>query len=101
MVTLQSFIIISVILFSLGMFIVVTRRNAIAILMGVELILNATCLNFVAFNHFCFEKLNGFIFTLFIIVMAALEAAVALAIVLSIYKNFKNIEAQKIDDLKH
>jgi NADH-quinone oxidoreductase subunit K len=82
------------------MFTVVTRRNAIAILMGVELILNATCLNFVAFNHFCFEKLNGFIFTLFIIVMAALEAAVALAIILAIYRNYRNIEANKLDVMK-
>lgn len=100
-ISLQSFLIISIILFTLGIFIVVTRKNAIAILMGIELILNAAGINFVAFNHYRFFNLDGQIFTIFIIVLAACEACVALAIVLSIFRNFRDIDAEKINALKY
>ena len=82
---LNNYLYISAILFSLGTFAVMTRRNGIAVLMGVELILNAANLNFVAFSRFGGMNMDGHIFSLFVIVLAAAEAAVALAIVINIY----------------
>ena len=78
---LSTYLIISAILFSLGIYGVMTRRNAVAMLMGIELILNSANLNFVAFNRFSgMEKLEGQVFSVFVIVLAAAEAAIALAI---------------------
>jgi|TARA_Y100000992_G_scaffold30532_1_gene17075 NADH-quinone oxidoreductase subunit K len=92
---LNNYLYISAILFSLGTFAVMTRRNGIAVLMGVELILNAANLNFVAFSRFGGMNMDGHIFSLFVIVLAAAEAAVALAIVINIYNNLHTIN---IDD---
>ena len=92
---LNNYLYISAILFSLGTFAVMTRRNGIAVLMGVELILNAANLNFVAFSRFGGMNMDGHIFSLFVIVLAAAEAAVALAIVINIYNNLNTIN---IDD---
>ncbi|MAI85987.1 MAG: NADH-quinone oxidoreductase subunit NuoK [Candidatus Marinimicrobia bacterium] len=92
---LNNYLYISAILFSLGTFAVMTRRNGIAVLMGVELILNAANLNFVAFSRFGGMNMNGHIFSLFVIVLAAAEAAVALAIVINIYNNLHTIN---VDD---
>ena len=93
--TLTHFVILSAFIFSLGLTNVMTRRNAVGLLMGVELILNAASINMVAFAHFNGNALAGQIFTLFIIVLAAAEAAVALAIVVSIYKGYRSIDASK------
>jgi len=92
---LNNYLFIAAILFSLGMFGVITRRNGIAVLMGVELILNAANINFVAFSRFGGMNLDGHIFALFVIVLAAAEAAVALAIVINIYNNLHSIN---VDD---
>ena len=92
---LNNYLYISAILFSLGTFAVMTRRNGIAVLMGVELILNAANINFVAFSRFGGMNMDGHIFSLFVIVLAAAEAAVALAIVINIYNNLNTIN---IDD---
>ena len=92
---LNNYLYISAILFSLGSFAVMTRRNGIAVLMGVELILNAANLNFVAFSRFGGMNMDGHIFSLFVIVLAAAEAAVALAIVINIYNNLHTIN---VDD---
>ena len=92
---LNNYLYISAILFSLGTFAVMTRRNGIAVLMGVELILNAANLNFVAFSRFGGMIMDGPIFSLFVIVLAAAEAAVALAIVINIYNNLNTIN---VDD---
>ncbi len=97
---LSHFLFISVTLFSLGLFAVVTRKNAVMILMGVELILNASMINFVAFSRFGNLGVNGHIMTLFVIVVAAAEAAIALAIVLNIYKNFTTVNVDEINSLK-
>ena len=80
---LSSYLVLSAILFSLGLYTVVTRRNAVAILMGVELILNAANINFVAFSKFVTHNLDGHLISVFIIMLAAAEAAVALAITVS------------------
>jgi NADH-quinone oxidoreductase subunit K len=97
---LSSYIILSVILFCLGLYTVVTRRNAVAILMGVELILNAANINFVAFSKFLTNTLDGHVISIFIIMLAAAEAAVALAIVLNLYNDRGHINVDEADSLK-
>ena len=97
---LNNYLFISAVLFSLGVFGVMTRRNGIAVLMGVELILNAANLNFVAFSRFGGMNMDGHIFALFVIVLAAAEAAVALAIVINIYNNLQTINIDDASALK-
>lgn len=101
-VGLPHFLIVGAALFSLGLVTVVTRRNAVGILMGVELILNAANLNFIAFNHYVapLGTLAGQVFSIFVIVLAAAEAAIALAIVLAIYQTFHTIDVQETDLLR-
>ena len=91
---------IAAVLFSLGVFGVMTRRNGIAVLMGVELILNAANINFIAFSRFGGMNLDGHIFGLLVIVLAAAEAAVALAIVINIYNNMNTINIDEASALK-
>ena len=93
--------VVSALLFSFGLFAVITRRNAIAVLLGVELILNSANLNFVAFARYGEFSMDGQLFALFIIILAAAEAAVALAIVLNIYNNFSSINVDEADSLRH
>jgi NADH-quinone oxidoreductase subunit K len=98
---LSTYLIISAILFSLGIYGVMTRRNAVAMLMGIELILNSANLNFVAFNRFSgMEKLEGQVFSVFVIVLAAAEAAIALAIIINLYKNLNTVDVDEADSLK-
>jgi len=98
---LPHFLVIGVILFSLGAYTAVTRTNAVGILMGVELILNAANVNLVAFNHYNPTPLfTGQVFSLFVIVLAAAEATVALAIVLAIYVNLRTIDVTEADTLR-
>lgn len=99
-VSLQHFLFLGAILFSLGAFTVMTRKNAVGVLMGVELILNGANVNLVAFSHYVTGALGGQIFSLFVIVIAAAEAAIALAIVLSIYQNFHTIDATRADTMR-
>ena len=99
-ITLSHYLVIAAILFVLGLFCVLTRTNAVGMLMGVELILNAANINFVAFNHFQGGVLTGHVFAAFVIVLAAAEAAVGLAIVLSIYQNFRSIDVTRADALR-
>jgi NADH-quinone oxidoreductase subunit K len=97
---LGHFLFVSSILFSLGIFGIVTRRNAVMVLMGVELMLNASNINFIAFAKYGNFGLQGQIMALFVIVLAAAEAAIALAIVLNIYKTFSTVNVDEIDTLK-
>lgn len=99
-VTLTHFVILSAALFSLGMFAVLTRRNAILVLMGVELILNSANINFLAFARFGGMNLDGQAAAVFVIILAAAEAAVALAIVLNIYQRFHTVNVDDINKLK-
>ena len=99
--SLQSYLIIAAILFSIGIYGVITRKNAIAILMGIELILNSANINFIAFNRFGgMENLDGHVFSIFVIVLAAAEAAVALAIVINLFKNTDSVDVDNADLLK-
>jgi len=100
MIGLNHYLVISAALFSLGIMAVLTRKNAVNVLMGIELILNSANLNLVAFSRFSSGNLNGQIFALFIIVIAAAEAAVALAIVLSMYRLVKSVNLDRADTLK-
>ena len=99
-VGLTHFLVISVLLFSLGMYGVITRKNAVMVLMGIELILNSANINFIAFAKFGNYGLQGQIIALFVIVLAAAEAAIALAIVINIYKTVTNINVDEIDSLR-
>jgi NADH-quinone oxidoreductase subunit K len=99
-VGLYHYLFISTILFSLGIFGIVTRKNAVMVLMGIELILNAANINFVAFARYGNFGFQGQLMALFVIVLAAAEAAIALAIVLNIYKVFSSVNVDEIDRLK-
>ncbi len=83
-----------------GLFAVITRRNAVAVLMGVELILNSANVNFLAFSRFGGMNFNGHVFALFVIIMAAVEAAVALAIIINLYNNYQSINVDEASQLK-
>ncbi|MEE8437531.1 MAG: NADH-quinone oxidoreductase subunit NuoK [Candidatus Neomarinimicrobiota bacterium] len=98
--SLQNYLFVAAVLFCLGMYGVITRRNGIAVLMGVELILNACNINFIAFARFGGMEISGHIFGLFVIVMAAAEAALAIAIIINIYNNFNTININEISELK-
>ncbi len=98
---LPHYLIVGVVLFGFGTYTVITRTNAVGILMGVELILNAANVNFVAFQRFNpTPLLTGQVFALFVIVLAAAEAALALAIVLAIYMNMRSIDVSHASSLK-
>ncbi|MAM97527.1 MAG: NADH-quinone oxidoreductase subunit NuoK [Chloroflexi bacterium] len=97
---LNSYLFVAAILFSLGVFGVITRRNGIAVLMGVELILNAANVNFIAFSRFGGMNFDGHVFGMLVIVMAAAEAAVALAIIINIYNNMNTINVDQASQLK-
>lgn len=99
-ITLTHFLLISVILFSLGLFAVITKRNAIMVLMGIELILNSANINFLAFSRYGGMNIEGQMAAIFVIILAAAEAAVALAIVLNIYKRFNTVNVDEISILK-
>jgi len=99
-VGLTHYLFIGAILFSLGLYSVLTRRNAISILMGVELILNGANINYVAFSHFSTPNVEGQIYAIFVIMLAAAEAAVGLAIVLAIFQIFHTIDVEAAETLK-
>jgi len=100
MIGLGHYLFISAALFSLGLMGVLTRKNAVNVLMGIELILNSANINLVAFSRFSSGSLNGQIFAIFIIVIAAAEAAVGLAIVLAMYRLVKTVNLDRADTLK-
>lgn len=100
MIGLGHYLVISAALFSLGLMGVLTRKNAVNVLMGIELILNSANLNLVAFSRFSAGSLSGQVFAVFIIVIAAAEAAVGLAIVLSMYRLLNSVNLDKADTLK-
>ncbi len=100
-VTLLHYLFISTALFFIGVYGFFTRRNMISMLIAVELILNAVNINFIAFNKFLFpQQIEGLFFTLFIITIAAAEAAVAIAIIISVYRRFNSINADSVDSMK-
>jgi NADH:ubiquinone oxidoreductase subunit K len=99
-IPLEHFLIVGAILFCIGAAVVVTKRNAIVMLMGVELILNAANINLIAFSRYDPAMIQGQMFSLFVIVVAAAEASVALAIVLRIYKLFNTANLDEINRMR-
>ena len=100
-ISLEHFLVVGLMVFALGLYTVLTRRNAIGILMGVELILNSANINYVAFARYGGASVDGQIFAIFVIMLAAAEAAIGLAIVLGIYQNFHSIDVEAIDTLRY
>src|SRR5437879_11355298 len=98
--SLNVYLLIGGILFVCGAVCMATKRNAIGVLMGVELVLNGANLNFVAFARYTALGLDGQVMSLFVIVLAAAEAAIALAIALSFYNNHQTIDVDRGDELR-
>ena len=95
----SKFLIVGAVMFVCGVICMTTKRNGIGVLMGVELVLNAASLNFVTFSRYTPLGLDGQVFSLFVIVLAAAEAAVALAIALNFYNNHLTIDVDRGDEL--
>jgi len=101
LITVHHYLVVSAALFSLGMLGVLTRRNAVNVLMGIELILNSANINLVAFSRFgMLPNLHGQLFAVFVIVIAAAEVAVALAIILTLYRLRRTPNLDEADILK-
>lgn len=100
MIPLENYLIVAAALFSLGLYGLLTRKNAINVLMSIELIFNSANINLVAFSRFSAGDVSGQVFALFVIVIAACEAAVALAIVMSLYRIVKNVSLDQAAVLK-
>lgn len=94
---LEAYVAVSAALFALGVVAIVARRNVIYVLMGIEMILNAANINFVAFNRFGSGGIDGHMMAIFVIILAAAEAAVALAIVLNVFHLFSSIQPNDAD----
>ena len=100
-IPIAHFLYLAAILFGIGVFGVLARKNAISVLMGVELMLNAVNINFLAFaKYWNWTSLTGPVFVVFVITIAAAEAAVALAIVIAIYRQMKGVNVDEIHFLK-
>ncbi|MEE9186486.1 MAG: NADH-quinone oxidoreductase subunit NuoK [Bacteroidota bacterium] len=99
-VNLTHYLFVSAILFALGIFGVVTRRNAVMVLMGIELILNSSNINFIAFSRYGGMNMDGQLAAVFVIILAAAEAAIALAIVLNIFQRFNTVNVDEVSRLK-
>ena len=101
MIPVWCLLVLSELLFFIGVFGFVTRRNLIAMLISVELVLNAADLNFAIFNRFLYPgQLDGFFFTLFSIGVSAAETAVAIAIIINVYENFFTDKVENINNMK-
>ncbi len=97
----STILIVAALLFSIGLAVVVVKRHAIVVLMGVELMLNAANLNLVAFSQYDPNRLQGQMMALFVLVVAAAEAAVALAIVLQVYRHYRTVQLDEVNDLNN
>ena len=99
--TLGAWLIFALALFTIGLYGVIARRNLIAILIGIELMLNAASINVMAFNRFVStEPAVGQIIVLFIIGLAAAEAAIALSIILAVYRQRSSIDVERLEELR-
>lgn len=100
--SLYHILFLSTALFFIGIYGFLTRRNLITMLMSIELILNSVNLNFIAFNKYLWpNQMDGLFFTLFIIAIAAAEAAVAIAIIINLYRSHNSIDVENAEDLKY
>ena len=97
---LNTMLVLGALMFCSGLFVVLTKKNTIMVLIGIELMLNAANLNLVTFSRFDPQALQGQVFSLFVITVAAAEAAVALAIVVKVYKYFKTSDLDRVKSIK-
>lgn len=101
-IPMQYYLVVSTVMFFTGIYGFITRRNMIAVLMSVELILNSVNLNFVVFNRYLFPgKMEGMFFSLFIIGVAAAETAIAIAIIINVFRTTKRIDTSKVTNMKY
>lgn len=101
MIPVECYIMLSALLFFIGVFGFITRRNLIAMLISIELVLNSVDINFAVFNRILFPgQMEGFFFTLFSIGVSAAETAVALAIIINVYRNYHNDQVNSIENMK-
>lgn len=101
MIQMEYYLIVSTIMMFVGIYGFVTRRNLLAMLISVELILNSVDINFAVFNRYLYpEQLEGFFFSLFAIGISAAETAVAIAIMINVYRNIRNIQVANLKELK-
>lgn len=101
MINLYTYLVISALVFVFGLITIISKKNAVAILMGVELILNSVNLNFVAFGRYVDLDIKGQVIAVFVIILAAAEAAVALAIVFNIYRNRASVDVSQVNAMKN
>ena len=102
MVPVECYFVLSALLFFIGVFGFITRRHLIAMLVSIELVLNAVDLNFAAFNRLLFPgEFEGFFMTLFSIGVSAAESAVAIAIIINVYRNFHSDQVNSIENMKY
>ena len=102
MIPVECYFVLSALLFFIGVFGFITRRNLIAMLVSIELVLNAVDLNFAAFNRLLFQgEFEGFFMTLFSIGVSAAESAVAIAIIINVYRNFHSDQVNSIENMKY
>ena len=98
---LEHLLILSAVVFCAGVYTILTRKNAVSILMGIELVLNAANINFVAFSQYTRTGgMHGNVFVIFVVLLAAAEAAVALAIIIGIYQNFGRVDVDQADQMR-
>ena len=102
MVPVECYFVLSALLFFIGIYGFVTRRNLIAMLISIELVLNAVDINFAAFNRLLFPgEFEGFFMTLFSMGVSAAESAVAIAIIINVYRNFHSDQVNSIENMKY
>lgn len=100
MTQIQHLLFLGAFLFAAGLYVIIIKRNTIMVLLGIELMLNAANINFIAYNRIYADRLDGQIFSLFVIIVAVCEAAVGLALVLSVYRNYQTSIPDQVDELK-
>ena len=100
MIPIEHFLVLGGLLFSIGLMIVIIKQNAIMVLLGIELMLNASNLNLVVFNNLFPDRLDGQLLSLFVIIVAVSEAAIGLAIILRVYRYYNTSEPDAINTLK-
>jgi NADH:ubiquinone oxidoreductase subunit K len=101
-IPIQHFLIVSTLMFFIGICGFIIRRNLITILMAVELILNSVNINFVIFNRYLYpDQLQGHFFAIFVVAIAAAEASVAIALIINIYRKLKNIDVENVNELRY
>ena len=101
-IPIQHFLIVSILMFFIGVAGFIMRRNLITILMAIELILNSVNINFVIFNRYLYpDQLQGHFFAIFVVGIAAAEASVAIALIINIYRKLKNIDVENVNELRY